>query len=315
MTMATTTSSRLLSLPKELRLLIYDFIFEPLVQRPEHFDTVVLPSEWPETDLGTYHSLTLVCKQLHAEAQTHFESQFLGRVIIYFTNVPDLHDFCEAVRNLPEPQKYGGMQICLRTSRYLYHDEELDDDDFLTDCQDTQEEWDEEDALLSIALRDLDFHINWFISTQPGFHKQYDYALSGLCEEDSPCDGPPSAHAVAHHLITHATREGSRVDTIHFPMGRRARPSVKISTHQVCQHGQCAYSTMVCSVQDVVWKNWSESRRAQSVRLRRKVRAMCEGRQIKRLTAGKERLMLERFKECDLRLKELKLQDWWDCDD
>ncbi|TKA32369.1 hypothetical protein B0A50_01475 [Salinomyces thailandicus] len=112
--MTAKTAPKLLTLPKEVRLLIYDQLFEPLVQRPEHFDTYVLPCEWPENDFSIVPALLGTCKQLHQEAKAHFEKHFLENVIVYFDHVGRLREFCEKIERLLEREKYERMQVCLR---------------------------------------------------------------------------------------------------------------------------------------------------------------------------------------------------------
>ncbi|KAI7477388.1 hypothetical protein KC357_g4594 [Hortaea werneckii] len=85
--------SPLLALPKELRLMVYDELFTPLTQRPKHFDTYVLPSEWPRIDFTSYKALLFTCKEVKEEATTHFEGHYLRDVMVYFDNVVDLRDF------------------------------------------------------------------------------------------------------------------------------------------------------------------------------------------------------------------------------
>lgn len=60
--MATETETALLDIPSELRLRIYDFVLQPLLEVPEHYDTYVLPDEWPQTSLASYRALILSCK-------------------------------------------------------------------------------------------------------------------------------------------------------------------------------------------------------------------------------------------------------------
>ncbi|KAI6799389.1 hypothetical protein KC363_g1274 [Hortaea werneckii] len=97
--------SPLLALPKELRLVIYDELFTPLTQRPKHFDTYVLPSEWPRIDFTSYRALLLTCKEVKEEATTHFEGHFLRDVMVYFDNVVDLRNFYFKIKRASDPEK------------------------------------------------------------------------------------------------------------------------------------------------------------------------------------------------------------------
>ena len=107
------SDSGLLELPKELRLLIYDSLFQPLVERPEVLDTYALPDEWPDNDLSSYTNLTLSCEQIHNEAKEHFETHFLCKLTVYFETTPQLHSFHQTVSKLGEA--YQNIQCSLRT--------------------------------------------------------------------------------------------------------------------------------------------------------------------------------------------------------
>jgi len=111
----------LLQIPKELRLLVYDALFEPLIQRPEHFDTYVLPSEWPTIRLSPYTSLLLICRQLFSEVRPYFKSRYLARLTLYFDNVSDLCRFHETLAATPDPSQYQNLQICLHTRAFTFN--------------------------------------------------------------------------------------------------------------------------------------------------------------------------------------------------
>lgn len=95
--------------------MIYDELFAPLLQRPEHFDTYVLPSEWPKVDFTPYRALLLTCKEVKEEATTHFEGHFLRDVIVFFDNVFDLRKFYFKLRRASCLGKLGGMKVCLHS--------------------------------------------------------------------------------------------------------------------------------------------------------------------------------------------------------
>ncbi|KAI7285108.1 hypothetical protein KC345_g1890 [Hortaea werneckii] len=107
--------SPLLALPKELRLMIYDELFTPLIQRPEHFDTYVLPSEWPKVDFTPYRALLLTCKEVKEEATTHFEGHFLREVMVYFDNVVDFGKFYYRLAGASHLKELANMQVCLHS--------------------------------------------------------------------------------------------------------------------------------------------------------------------------------------------------------
>ncbi|KAI6863272.1 hypothetical protein KC343_g6510 [Hortaea werneckii] len=107
--------SPLLALPKELRLMIYDELFTPLIQRPEHFDTYVLPSEWPKIDFTPYRALSLTCKEVKEEATTHFDGHFLGDVMVFFDNVANLASFYFKIENTRSWERLANIRACLHT--------------------------------------------------------------------------------------------------------------------------------------------------------------------------------------------------------
>ncbi|KAI7526204.1 hypothetical protein KC331_g17096 [Hortaea werneckii] len=107
--------SPLLALPKELRLMIYDELFAPLTQRPKHFDTYVLPSEWPKTDFTSYRALLLTCKEVKEEATTHFKGHFVRDVMIYFDDFVDLRNFYFKLERASDPEKLAEMRVCIHT--------------------------------------------------------------------------------------------------------------------------------------------------------------------------------------------------------
>ncbi|KAI6837144.1 hypothetical protein KC340_g4511 [Hortaea werneckii] len=107
--------SPLLALPKELRLMIYDELFTPLIQRPKHFDTYVLPSEWPKIDFTSYRALLLTCKEVKEETTTHFEGHFSRDVMVFFDNLVDLRNFYSKLEKASSSEKLAEMQACLHT--------------------------------------------------------------------------------------------------------------------------------------------------------------------------------------------------------
>ena len=114
----------LLALPSELRLQIYDILFEPMVKEPEHHDSFMLPAEWPKlstqkSELRTYTSVISTCKAIRDEAKDHFEDHFMPRLTLYFDNVPALHSFCSTVAVLD--LTYWNIKFSLRSNYYAFH--------------------------------------------------------------------------------------------------------------------------------------------------------------------------------------------------
>lgn len=95
--------------------MIYDELFTPLTQRPKHFDTYVLPSEWPEIDFTPYRSLLLTCKEVKEEARTHFEGHFAQDVMVFFDNIVDFRNFYSKLERASHSEKLAEMWVCIHT--------------------------------------------------------------------------------------------------------------------------------------------------------------------------------------------------------
>lgn len=97
--------------------MVYDELFTPLTQRPKHFDTYVLPSEWPRIDFTSYRALLLTCKEVKEEATTHFEGHYLRDVMVYFDNVVDLRDLHSKLERAAayNSEKLAEMRVCFHT--------------------------------------------------------------------------------------------------------------------------------------------------------------------------------------------------------
>ena len=118
---ADSISIRLLRLPKELRLTIYDTLLEPLIDQGDVPDTYAFPDEWPKIDLSAYTNLVASCKQLHSEVKAHFEKCYLPGLTIFFDNTPQLYKFDQAACTFGAP--YQDIQFSLRTTnRYSVSD-------------------------------------------------------------------------------------------------------------------------------------------------------------------------------------------------
>jgi len=92
----TTSTSKLLDLPPELRCIIYHFYFTDLVEAHEDDAArFLLPTEWPNNDFTGYISLILTCKLINGEAVPVFKKHFTSRVKLHFETVKDAYDFCQ----------------------------------------------------------------------------------------------------------------------------------------------------------------------------------------------------------------------------
>ncbi|KAK5126638.1 hypothetical protein LTR85_009572 [Meristemomyces frigidus] len=238
----TTGHSALLRLPKELRLLIYDALFELFVQTPEHFDTYMLPSEWSKTKLdtdaalGTYASMLLTCKQLYSEAKAHFEACYLPKVTVYFYDVFELLDFTEAIDRVAKLEpKYHDIKICLSscpTNAWFFT---------------SRSSADKLDAFE--AVRDVKEGVHLFTDTQPRFG--YTVSEGGpICDPDDrrgnihPRRAPYSEANSIEIFSTHI-RWGKNIDLVR----RTVQGSVlTLSIHQICGHQHTKYTQMTAPV-------------------------------------------------------------------
>ena len=95
--------------------MIYDELFAPFIQRPEHFDTYVLPSEWPKIDFTSYRALLLTCKEVKEEATTHFEGHFVRDVMVFFDYAVDFRKFYFKLKKTRSWERLANMRACLHT--------------------------------------------------------------------------------------------------------------------------------------------------------------------------------------------------------
>ena len=106
----------LLSIPPELRLKIYDALFDDLILQTQasNIERYVRTQRWPRKTLYSYSSLTKTSKLIRKEAKPHFERYFLSGLVAYFWNIPALETFAEEMRKLGGP--YLQVQYSLRVN-------------------------------------------------------------------------------------------------------------------------------------------------------------------------------------------------------
>lgn len=102
--------------------MIYDELFTPLIQRPKHSDTYVLPSEWPKIDFTSYRALLLTCKEVKEEATTHFEGHFVRDIMVFFDDVVDLRNFYFKLKKTRNWERLANMRACLHTLPHGFQD-------------------------------------------------------------------------------------------------------------------------------------------------------------------------------------------------
>lgn len=255
--MATPSDSMLLLMPKELRLLIYDELFESFTQRPKHFSTYVLPSEWPKNDFSSYISLQLTCQQLHAEVTTHFEGQYLPKTIVYFDNVPELKTFCGKIAKHPESSKYDVLQICLHDIGYLCSTITTAHSDLLTTAGKQRA------ADVLEARRDVNWSIRNFAVEQPACDFKTTPVIFAHCGNSSTMCmhyeyERPGMSPI--NLVRHEVRQGKRLHIDRFPLLEGTPTSTILESHMVCGNHQTGYMCMMMAVKDVAWRQWTEGR-------------------------------------------------------
>ena len=124
----TPSPSRLLSIPAELRIEIYNLLLQHLLINPEHHDTYVLPNEWPKQDFSAYRTLHLVCKHVNREVKDLFFTKYLDNMTIYFDNALELRALMKRLRVLRRDHPLRGLRVSLRTECQVHDtsDEEAD---------------------------------------------------------------------------------------------------------------------------------------------------------------------------------------------
>ncbi|KAK4889395.1 hypothetical protein LTR27_011841 [Elasticomyces elasticus] len=110
----------LLGLPAELRLSIFEFLFEDMVASPKHV-WAELPNDmefWRSkfTKYKHYISLLQTSQQIYREARSLFLSTYASRLTIYFSNAVELVEFVDHDYN-PDHTVLGNAQFLLYTHR------------------------------------------------------------------------------------------------------------------------------------------------------------------------------------------------------
>jgi len=124
--MATPASARLLMLPVELQLCIFDIIFQQIVDQSKatkDSHVYMLPFEMPKLGTGIYRALLLICKQIKEEAEKHFHKHYMPKVKFSFDNTPQLYDLAQHVATIPA---HRSPRFALYSRRRCYYD--FDDD-------------------------------------------------------------------------------------------------------------------------------------------------------------------------------------------
>ena len=223
--------SMLLQLPLELRLAIFDVIFQLLIELPKSLDTYALPYEFPKNDLSPYLNAVLVCKQLHEEVTGHFKKHYAPRITLRFDSVPPLHALCQKLSK-PEPTCQD-IHFSLRSRCLFVLDPKPSVDD------------------------PIEFDTFTFMDQQPGFDPLWTVLQRGFCS--GHWELSHRKHSVGNNddglALTHSTRNGRDIDVLTIPIKERGG-KMDIKVRQICGCIHSAYSEMRGSVGDIDWANF-----------------------------------------------------------
>jgi len=170
--------SPFLSLPQELRDMVYDQLFDTLTHdRKVDLERYQAADEWPSNDFTDYRNLRLVCKQIDHEAKKRWQKEYSKRCTFYTHCVPTLHRFLASLQN--SGIDYSEFRYVLRTrpTRIIDYD----------------------------MFRDY----NW------EFHEAGDHLIE---DQPSFQDSPPGGFANLHELRIQLARDGiTPYSSPHYP--------------------------------------------------------------------------------------------------
>lgn len=235
---ATFTQTTLLGLPAELRMLIYEALFAPLVQPPpKHFDVYLLPSEWPKFEFDACTSIFSTCKALRAEAKTHFEAFYLSTTVLYFNNAFKLHNFTHRIDHYAQLNPaYHDLRICL------------------SDC--SHKAWyfapHGEKRRTPDKLRTMTEGVTGYINRQP--------AIDFCLDDRGPICNPWYNRGILQVLHPWRQYPGATFDTHvrqakNIDVLRVVVPSsdIRASVHQVCGYRKTNYKVITGRVRELDW--------------------------------------------------------------
>ena len=95
---------RMMDLPAELRLRVYDHVFLELTEgRSRDLTIYAHPTSWPNNDLTSYTNLVQTCKTINLEAKKHFESYYVHKLIFYFEEAQSLYNLAQKIKTMSAP--------------------------------------------------------------------------------------------------------------------------------------------------------------------------------------------------------------------
>ncbi|KAK5728893.1 hypothetical protein LTR15_002034 [Elasticomyces elasticus] len=237
--------SRLLALPKELRLIIYDMLFEPMTIRPDSFEIYVLFTEWPKVNTSIISKVAQICKQVNIEAKAHFETNFLSKIMLYFDNMLELIQLDSKLSQASE--KYRAITVTLYTSPRSW----LRSVSLATRNELAGKLW-------QGARKAVDDQVESFIRAQPGLHISCAEVgranpLAGLCSGGRVvCSGSHDRrwtgmydNAIHNAIAEH--RQGRKpFDTLQVPVDHS---DTSVSVQQICGNMDTRYVKMTATIE------------------------------------------------------------------
>lgn len=223
-----------MKLPPEIRLSIYDCLFEDLTINRQRevadLQTYHHWTEWPRNDFTAYRDLLLTCKSIRDEAKSLWEKKYTSQCCLYFWKVPDFYRVATLLTKLGEP--YQRMAYVLRTRPF--------------------------EEVGNYEAEFVDNEAENLMQDQPGYpHDNVDYADGPWAWPEFRFSGGPGRHTlhhngrIPHNVYKIGTTDRQMFARADFP----ALDNCSITVHERQAFGEkrTQYLLMTGSVGDVVW--------------------------------------------------------------